>query len=462
MVDKVSPPARAESQSVRRRAIWYAPAQISRVVIVTVALLLFGSTAGVASSDESTPASEPSTTPESSTTQAPPSTATPSGNSGGATEEERERVDAAKAKNAKELDVADADLSEVTAALATLQEKIEAQKIEVEIAKKRVTQAQAVVEGMQAELTEFEAEVAVLEAGVEQQALQAFKDVDLGPTVFVSQDPNRAIRMDNLLAKATRSDIDFVATLAAANEDLKDRRIRAGIAVEAAAELQREQERRLATLRDDQDAQARVAADAERRLDHLLAERAAIAALGEELEPDPATAPGADTDPATDTSAEDDLVDELNKVPPPPPPEEDPAPPAQVGNADMREAGKGIVVHSDIVDDVRRLLSAADAAGVDLAGGGYRDPEAQIATRRNNCGTSNYAIYEMPASQCSPPTARPGTSMHEQGKAIDFTYNGSLIRSRSGAGWEWLRANADQYGLCNLPSEPWHWSTNCR
>ena len=52
--------------------------------------------------------------------------------------------------------------------------------------------------------------------------------------------------------------------------------------------------------------------------------------------------------------------------------------------------------------------------------------------------------------------------MHEQGKAIDFTYNGSLIRSRSGAGWAWLRDNAARYGLQNLPSEPWHWSVNGR
>ena len=52
--------------------------------------------------------------------------------------------------------------------------------------------------------------------------------------------------------------------------------------------------------------------------------------------------------------------------------------------------------------------------------------------------------------------------MHEQGKAIDFTYNGSIIKSRSGPGWEWLAANASSYGLFNLPTEPWHFSTNGR
>ena len=49
--------------------------------------------------------------------------------------------------------------------------------------------------------------------------------------------------------------------------------------------------------------------------------------------------------------------------------------------------------------------------------------------------------------------------MHERGLAIDFTYNGRIIGSRSGPAWSWLSANAASYGLYNLPSEPWHWST---
>jgi len=95
-----------------------------------------------------------------------------------------------------------------------------------------------------------------------------------------------------------------------------------------------------------------------------------------------------------------------------------------------------------------------------LGGGGFRDAAAQIATRRNNCGTSDFAIWEMPASQCSPPTARPGTSMHEQGMAVDFTCSGSLIRDQASPCFVWLAANAASYGFYNLPSEPWHWSIN--
>jgi len=106
------------------------------------------------------------------------------------------------------------------------------------------------------------------------------------------------------------------------------------------------------------------------------------------------------------------------------------------------------------------MLDDASSSGVSLCGGGYRSPAGQIATRQANCGSSYYAIYEMPPSQCSPPTARPGTSMHEQGLAIDFTCNGGgVISSRSSPCFTWLAANGAGYGFYNLPSEPWHWSS---
>jgi D-alanyl-D-alanine carboxypeptidase len=122
--------------------------------------------------------------------------------------------------------------------------------------------------------------------------------------------------------------------------------------------------------------------------------------------------------------------------------------------------GGSITVDSSLAGSLRSMLDAAAADGLDMCGGGYRDPAAQIAVRRANCGTSNYAIYEAPPSSCSPPTARPGTSMHEQGLAIDFTCNGGGSLSTSSPCFSWLRSNADSYGLYNLPSEPWHWSTD--
>ena len=122
----------------------------------------------------------------------------------------------------------------------------------------------------------------------------------------------------------------------------------------------------------------------------------------------------------------------------------------------------GIRVHTSIADNIRALIDAAAADGIVLSGWGWRDNATQIRLRREHCGTSEYAIYRMPSSQCQPPTARPGASQHERGLAVDFTYNGGSISNRSNAGFQWLQANAAAYGLKNLASEPWHWSTTGR
>jgi peptidoglycan hydrolase CwlO-like protein len=130
-----------------------------------------------------------------------------------------------------------------------------------------------------------------------------------------------------------------------------------------------------------------------------------------------------------------------------------------VGNVSVL-AVRGIYVNAQIADNLASLLAAADADGIHLGGGGYRNGSGQVALRRAHCGSSQYALYAMPASQCRPPTARPGASMHERGLAIDFSHGGALISSRSSPAYKWLAANARRYGFFNLPSEPWHWSTN--
>jgi D-alanyl-D-alanine carboxypeptidase len=121
----------------------------------------------------------------------------------------------------------------------------------------------------------------------------------------------------------------------------------------------------------------------------------------------------------------------------------------------------GIVVAASIRGKLAALLAAADRDGIYLSGGGYRSSSAQLAVRRRNCGSSSYAIYQMPSSSCSPPTAKPGRSQHERGLAIDFTQNGRALR-RNTSGYQWLRAHAAAYGFYNLPSEAWHWSTTGR
>lgn len=143
-------------------------------------------------------------------------------------------------------------------------------------------------------------------------------------------------------------------------------------------------------------------------------------------------------------------------VPPPTTPTTTPTPPATASAA--CPAGGSITVATTIVASVRDLLAAAKADKVNLCGSGYRDQTRQIELRKQNCGTTYYDIWQKPSSQCSPPTAIPGTSNHEKGLAIDFTN----CSTKTTACFRWLEDNAAEFGLRNLPSEPWHWSTNGR
>ena len=120
----------------------------------------------------------------------------------------------------------------------------------------------------------------------------------------------------------------------------------------------------------------------------------------------------------------------------------------------------GITVDASIADALAGLIEAAASSGFALGGNGYRSADQQISVRRNNCGSSQYDIWQKPASQCRPPAARPGTSMHERGLAIDFTCNGALIGSYGSACYGWMRSNAPSFGFHNRPGEAWHWSTN--
>ena len=122
----------------------------------------------------------------------------------------------------------------------------------------------------------------------------------------------------------------------------------------------------------------------------------------------------------------------------------------------VRLPGTTIRVHRLIAGRVQALLAAASVDGIRLDGWGHRDAMSQINLRRSHCGGSYEAVFTAPSSSCRPPTARPGHSMHERGLAVDF----ANCASRSTACYQWLSTNASRYGLFNLPSEPWHWSTN--
>ncbi len=152
----------------------------------------------------------------------------------------------------------------------------------------------------------------------------------------------------------------------------------------------------------------------------------------------------------------------------------------------LRSVAGVFIVNAEIEDALDELIADARADGIELGGGGYRTVESQIALRLAHCGGSappdvtppgpdatpeelatygalaeawrNHVIYEVPPGSCSPPTATPGNSEHQLGLAIDFTENESILTPTS-PGFAWLVEHASDYGLINLPSEAWHWST---
>jgi len=115
-----------------------------------------------------------------------------------------------------------------------------------------------------------------------------------------------------------------------------------------------------------------------------------------------------------------------------------------------------ITVNASIAANLKALLDAASASGINFGGGGFRDYEGQIQARiRNKCPD----VYTAGSGSCAVPTARPGESNHGSGEAIDFTQNGGTL-TKGSSGFNWLAANASKYFLINLASEPWHWSVN--
>ena len=137
----------------------------------------------------------------------------------------------------------------------------------------------------------------------------------------------------------------------------------------------------------------------------------------------------------------------------------------------LPDGSSGPWVNSQISEAYSRMAQSAHASGISVRGGGFRTMESQIAARqRNGCPD----IYNAPASACRIPTARPGYSNHQMGFAVDMTAipvscpvevvvgGQDFCQNPSNPTWQWLTSHANQYGLYQLRTEPWHWSVDGR
>lgn len=128
----------------------------------------------------------------------------------------------------------------------------------------------------------------------------------------------------------------------------------------------------------------------------------------------------------------------------------------------------GFDVNVSIAQSMANMVRAARQEGVELTpvSSAYRDFDHQARLRVNN-GCPD--VYYSSASSCVTDTARPGESNHEEGLAIDFagiskcpSRSGNRCVSPNNSKWNWLEANARQYGLNPLRTEAWHWSVTGR
>ncbi|MGH9182405.1 MAG: D-alanyl-D-alanine carboxypeptidase family protein [Acidimicrobiales bacterium] len=357
---------------------------------------------------------------------------------------ERERVRAQRAQLAGQLDVLTANDQQVRKAVADLEANVGGQQALLADARRGAEQAARDVEMAQAEERQAAQRVGELEARVRTVAVETFMrppSVD-SVTVFTSsRSISEAARKQAMLILGAARELDLLDQLRAARQDVEARRREAEAASTRAEQKKGEIASRLEKLEKAKTQQEGFAAALEQRIESALAESAALEQLDRRL-----------AEQIAQEQAR--LAAQLRRRGSP-----RSGGALRVGRVTTVSV-RGIQVSPEIADRLEALLAAAEADGIVLRGGGYRDPSAQVALRQAHCGSGDYAVYSMPASECIPPTARPGASMHERGLAVDFTYGGSIITSRSSPAFRWLAANARRYGLYNLPSEPWHWSTN--
>ncbi len=368
--------------------------------------------------------------------------------------EEQERIRREKDEQATDVDVATAETEELSAALEAINAEVNEQAAKVDAAEQRLVAAEARHDAAIEAVLLKAAEIDQLEGSLGERAISSFVNPNNGRSAVLEEvDPNRAVRMQSLVESITDDGISVVDELRAAREDLQLEQAEAEDASSEAEEIRGQLAADLAELERRQSEQTDLVAAAEERLERELAEAWALEEEDERLSAEIVE---------KNRELQAQLALQRRRAA---------AAPSSGGGGGARTTFpsaseivnvNGIWVHQSIADNVQRMLDAAAADGIVLSGGGYRDSASQIRLRRAHCGTSNYAVYRMPASQCRPPTARPGASQHEQGKAIDFRYNGRTIPTRNNAGYRWLRDHAAAYGFYNLPSEPWHWSVNGR
>lgn len=127
---------------------------------------------------------------------------------------------------------------------------------------------------------------------------------------------------------------------------------------------------------------------------------------------------------------------------------------------------KKVPLHRSAAAAHEALLCAARADGIREpllrptgSRSGFRDPEQQAAAWKR--ALVKYGSEENARKW----VAKPGSSAHQSGRAIDFYLGGlndsrNVTKLRQTPAYRWLAANAHRFGFYPYRAEPWHWEYN--
>ena len=386
---------------------------------------------------------------------------------------DRDELQEAAQAAAASVDAATATADDLIAALNAVQADVDAQHTALIEAERAEAEARDVVARAEAEIEELTELLEATQERLREAVIDSYVSFQAPSATFgvLGADPWMNAREEALAGFATGSRIDDIDELRRLGDELERWRLLADEAAEEAERHRLEAADLLAALEEARDREAELVVEAELRVERRLYEVQTIKEIDAEYAAEIEAAERRIAEALARKRAEEEAArrraEEARRRA-----EEEARRQAQAEAEDNTTTTdgselklvsvQGFTVNVEIAEGLEGLLDAMDAEGFDLGGWGYRTHQAQIGLRKAHCGTSDYAIWQMPSSQCRPPTARPGRSNHERGLAIDFTNSGRLITSRSSAVFQALQRLAPQFGLQNLPSEPWHWSINGR
>ncbi|CAB4709115.1 MAG: hypothetical protein F2934_04975 [Actinobacteria bacterium] len=366
----------------------------------------------------------------------------------------RDKVRRERAAAAARLDALRADADDVDRAIDDLRANTRTRESELATARAAEQQANRNVADAQAEVDAVMARMSTLSAAAKKAAIMAFTSggeselfsslLGGGATDAPSQDLYYNLAVGDL--QSALNDLE------AAQNQLQRARAKADRAARAATKRREGVEQKLTDLDSALAQQEQLGRSIEDRFDEALSEAEGLADLDATLSKQVAARERAIVARARAAGIKGATVDKKGKIKVPV------IPTSQNGLVRVN----GVLMDRSIGDAFARLVALAAADGINLTGGGYRSAQAQINLRRGNCGPTDYDIWLRPPSECSPPAARPGRSMHEKGLAIDVRCNGRLISRYSDPCFAWMVEHAPRVGLHNdvTHREAWHWSTN--